>query len=54
MEGNYTIRVEGTTLDGMGGAIFDNETDLFFDSRQVALFVQINKPFYRQGQLGKS
>ena len=51
-DGNYTLRVEGTTLDGMGGAIFENETELIYDSKQVSLFIQVNKPLYRQGQEG--
>ena len=38
----------------MGGAIFENETELIYDSKQASLFIQINKPLFRQGQLGES
>lgn len=50
--GNYTLRVEGTTDTGLGGYIFENETELIFDTKQCSLFIQVNKPFFRQGQTG--
>ena len=50
--GNYTLRVEGSINGGLSGNVFENETDIFFDSKQVSLFIQTNKPLYKQGQKG--
>ncbi|ELU16655.1 hypothetical protein CAPTEDRAFT_200949, partial [Capitella teleta] len=49
-QGNYSLRVEGTSNGGQSGYIFWNETDLEFQPKQVAVFIQTNKPFYCQGQ----
>ena len=51
--GNYTIRVEGTQNGGMSGKIFENETDIFFDTKQVSMFITTNKFIYCQGQTGE-
>merc|ERR1712226_1316488 len=48
--GNYTVRIEGTQNGGMSGKIFENETDIFFDSKQVSMFITTNKYIYCQGQ----
>ena len=50
--GNYTLRVEGSINGGLSGNVFENETDIIFDSKQVSLFIQTNKPLYKQGQTG--
>ena len=50
--GNYTLRVEGTLSEGISGNIFVNESALIFDEKQVSVFIQTNKPLYRQGQTG--
>ena len=51
--GNYTLRVEGSLNGGLGGNIFENETDIVFSPKRVSVFITTNKPVYRQGQEGK-
>lgn len=51
--GNYSMRVEGTLNGGQSGNIFQNETRLIFDEKQVSMFITVNKPVYMQGQEGK-
>lgn len=52
--GNYTMRVEAFNENYYGaGYVFENETDLIFDVKQVSVFIQMNKPIYRQGQTGE-
>jgi len=48
--GNYTIRVAGFSDRALQGQIFSNDTEIFFDGKQVSTFIQTSKPFYRQGQ----
>jgi len=48
--GNYTLRLEGQEIEGVAGFIFENETALEFGTKQVSVYVQTNKPLYRQGQ----
>ncbi|CAD5111927.1 DgyrCDS1188 [Dimorphilus gyrociliatus] len=49
--GNYTMRIEAFNEAYYGaGYVFENETDLIFDVKQVSVFIQTNKPIYRQGQ----
>ncbi|CAH1797576.1 unnamed protein product [Owenia fusiformis] len=50
--GNYTLRVEGTA-NGAPGPVFFNETELLFDQKQVSVFIQLNKPFFRNGMTVK-
>lgn len=50
--GNYTLRVAGYSDPALEGQIFSNDTELFFDTKQVSVFIQLSKPFYRQGQTG--
>nr|UCK81479.1 macroglobulin-complement related protein-like 1 [Arenicola marina] len=47
---NYTLRVDGTLNGGLGGYIFENETELMFDAKQSSVFIETNKIFYRQAQ----
>lgn len=51
--GNYTLRVAGYSDPSLEGQIFSNDTELFFDTKQLSVFIQLSKPFYRQGQTGK-
>lgn len=50
--GNYTLRMAGYSDASQLGQIFTNDTELFFDSKEVSVFIQLSKPFYRQGQTG--
>ena len=50
--GNYTLRVAGYSDPALEGQIFSNDTELFFDTKQVSVFIQLSKPFYRQGHTG--
>lgn len=52
--GNYTLRVAGYSDASLLGQIFTNDTELFFDGKEVSVFIQLSKPFYRQGQTGES
>jgi hypothetical protein len=50
-KGKYTLRVEGSVSGGgVGNFIFENDTTLEFFEKQVAVFIQTNKPVYKQGQ----
>lgn len=52
--GDYKLRVEGLYLDDpFGGNAFVNETQLDFSQRFMTIFIQMDKPVYMQGQVGK-
>ena len=51
--GNYTLRVSGYSDPSLQGQIFSNDTELFFDDKEISLFIQLSRPFYRQGQTGR-
>ncbi|CAG5055794.1 unnamed protein product [Parnassius apollo] len=52
--GDYKLRVEGLYLDDpFGGRAFVNETQLTFSSRFMTIFIQLDKPVYKQGQTVK-
>ena len=51
--GNYTLRVSAYSDPKLQGLIFVNETKLFFNSKQIPLFIFTPKPFYFQGQTGE-
>lgn len=51
--GNYSLRVAGYSDPNFEGQIFTNDTELFFDGKQISVFIQTSKPFYKQGQSGK-
>lgn len=51
--GDYKLRVEGLYLDDpFGGRAFVNETQLTFSNRFMTIFIQMDKPVYKQGQTG--
>ncbi|CAH1780995.1 unnamed protein product [Owenia fusiformis] len=47
--GNYTLYVEGKSMSGVGGSLFYNETSLIFDTKQVSVFMETDKPVYNKG-----
>lgn len=49
--GEYKLRVEGKYEKAFGGIAFLNETRLTFSQRSMTIFVQTNKPVYKQGDL---
>jgi CD109 antigen len=49
--GEYKLRVEGKYEKAFGGIAFMNETRLTFSQRSMTIFVQTNKPVYKQGDL---
>ncbi|XP_076470049.1 CD109 antigen-like [Babylonia areolata] len=48
-DGKYRLRLEGTLAQSTFGNIFENETDIEFTTKHASLFIQMNKPLYRQG-----
>ena len=52
-EGRYKLRVEGRLQESAMGNIWQNETDIELYNKQASLFMQMSKPLYRQGQMGK-
>lgn len=48
---NYTLRVNGFSNGSPNGLVFQNDTILFFDIKQVSVFIQTSRPLYHQGQL---
>ena len=52
-EGHYKLRVEGRLQESDAGNIWQNETDIELYNKQASLFMQMSKPLYRQGQMGK-
>lgn len=51
VSGEYKLRVEGKYEKAFGGIAFLNETKLTFSQRSMTIFVQTNKPVYKQGDL---
>lgn len=49
--GEYKLRVEGKYEKAFGGIAFLNETKLTFSQRSMTIFVQTNKPVYKQSDL---
>jgi CD109 antigen len=49
--GEYKLRVEGKYEKAFGGIAFLNETQLTFSQRSMTIFVQTNKPVYKQNDL---
>jgi CD109 antigen len=49
--GEYKLRVEGKYEKAFGGIAFLNETKLTFSQRSMTIFVQTNKPVYKQGDM---
>lgn len=50
-EGSYKLKIEGRTETDE--VIFSNETTLEFFQRSITIFVQTDKPIYKQGQIVK-
>lgn len=51
LEGFYKLKVEGRTESDE--VVFSNETQLEFNQRSITIFVQTDKPIYKQGQVVK-
>uniref|UniRef100_T1GZ38 Macroglobulin domain-containing protein n=1 Tax=Megaselia scalaris TaxID=36166 RepID=T1GZ38_MEGSC len=51
--GKYKLRVEGLYNHVLGGIAFLNETDLVFSQRSMTIFIQTDKPLYKQGEMVK-
>lgn len=51
--GDYKLRVEGLYDGVIGGYAFNNETLLNFSQRSMTIFVQTDKPIYKQSDIGK-
>ena len=50
--GNYSLLVSGYSDPSLAGQIFSNETELFYESKQVAVFITTSKPYYNRGETG--
>ncbi|XP_067945401.1 CD109 antigen-like [Watersipora subatra] len=50
-EGNYSLVVAGYSDADLFGQIFINETEIFYDNKQVSVFIITSKPFYNRGEL---
>lgn len=48
--GEYKLRVDGLYEDILGGVAFSNETKLAFSQRSMTIFIQLDKPVYKQGE----
>ncbi|CAO1404502.1 unnamed protein product [Diamesa hyperborea] len=48
--GEYKLRVEGQYEKAFGGIAFINETKLTFSQRSMTIFIQTDKPVYKQGE----
>ncbi|XP_055916292.1 CD109 antigen [Eupeodes corollae] len=53
VKGNYKLRVEGLYQNVLGGIAFLNETELHFSQRSMTIFIQTDKPLYKQGETVK-
>ena len=51
--GSYKLKVEGDVHGVLGGTAFSNETDLQYSQRSMTIFIQTDKPIYKQGETGK-
>ena len=50
--GSYSIYIRGTLPDGH--TVFYNETNVTFYPKSLSIFIQLDKPMYRQGQIGQN
>ncbi|CAH0551728.1 unnamed protein product [Brassicogethes aeneus] len=48
--GEYNLRIEGLYENILGGSAFYNETKLIFSQRSMTIFVQSDKPVYKQSE----
>lgn len=46
--GDYKLRIEGLYDSVLGGSAFYNETHLTFSQRAMTIFIQLEKPIYKQ------
>ncbi|XP_064466508.1 CD109 antigen-like [Ornithodoros turicata] len=51
--GIYRLRVEGNINGVLGGTVFAYERQLQFSQRSMTIFIQTDRPLYRQGQIVK-
>ncbi|KAG7207858.1 hypothetical protein KM043_009457 [Ampulex compressa] len=51
VQGEYKFRVEGMYNGLRGGQAFINETKLIFSQRSMTIFIQLDKPVYKQGEI---
>lgn len=51
--GDYKLRVEGLYDGVTGGVAFLNETQLMFSQRSMTIFIQTDKPIYKQSETSK-
>lgn len=51
--GNYKLRVEGNLNGVLGGTVFKYERVLEFSQRSMTIFIQTDRPLYKQGQTVK-
>ncbi|XP_022908255.2 CD109 antigen [Onthophagus taurus] len=49
-QGRYKLRVEGLYDNVLGGTAFVNETNLVFSQRSLTIFIQMDKPIYKQSE----
>jgi hypothetical protein len=49
--GSYKIYIRGTLPNGP--VVFYNETSVTFRSKSLSIFIQLDKPMYRQEQTGE-
>jgi hypothetical protein len=47
------LRVEGLYDGVLGGVAFLNETSLIFSQRSMTIFIQTDKPIYKQSETSK-
>ncbi|XP_067945402.1 CD109 antigen-like [Watersipora subatra] len=48
--GNYSLVIAAYSDSLLLGLIFRNETELFYENKQVSVFITTSKPFYRRGE----
>ncbi|XP_065221551.1 CD109 antigen-like [Planococcus citri] len=53
VSGNYKLKVEGLYSGILGGAAFVNETKLIFSQRSMTIYIQTDKPIYKQSETVK-
>lgn len=52
LEGSYELIVEGHFRNGSAGFAFKHRKTLQLESRSVHIIIRVNKPIYRQDDLG--
>lgn len=49
--GSYSIYIRGTLPNGH--VVFYNETSVIYHAKSLSIFIQLDKPMYRQDQTGE-